>query len=61
MIDFSIGNFTTLLRDALHKELEVKTDWGRNDVKLAFEEALQTAFAKCLEEMERKACVERGG
>ena len=39
-----------LIREEFHKQLETKTGWGRNDIKLIFERALSIALSRCMDE-----------
>lgn len=39
-------NFLAALRQAFHQELSVKTGWGREELKAAFERAISSALAQ---------------
>jgi hypothetical protein len=42
-------DFVKILRETFYEELSVKTSWGRDEMKLAFERALTAAVCRSLQ------------
>lgn len=42
----SVAQFVESLRREFHQELNAKTGWGREELKLAFERAISNTLAK---------------
>ena len=54
--ELSISNkrLIELIREKFYERLSHKTGWGRNELKLEFENALTESLAQCLDEQEEK-------